>query len=29
MKNNMDDASEAMQKERERGYKDAWILILK
>lgn len=29
MKNNMDDATEAMQKERERGYKDAWILILK
>lgn len=29
MKDNLDDASEAMEKERERGYKDAWILILK
>lgn len=29
VKDNMEDASVVMQKERERGYKDAWILILK
>lgn len=29
MKDNLDDATIVMEKERERGYKDAWILILK